>query len=281
MSNRAQVIAITSLKGGSGKTSLTSLLARYYAETKGKQVLVVDFDSGAGMTALLVDKYVNDEADTIVEVLQDVKHYVDPRETFSRAVIYTGLEKSKGWEKNNGSIILIPSKPTLGNLINDTNRNLLDAAISLLHLSDDYIVLIDSGPDLMNALLAIGCADVVFIPTRIRLQYVQPSIDTLRAIRYFQKKNNSPSFGGWIYIQRTETQWEKEYLEKFTILFETFLQKSNMMCTDEDLIIQMIPSRFIQRGNHLTWSIRDDIFDPIRQMAEKIHQFQITDYQES
>ena len=57
MNNRAKVVAIASLKGGSGKTSLTSLLARYYAETENKQVLVVDFDSGAGLTSLLYNQH--------------------------------------------------------------------------------------------------------------------------------------------------------------------------------------------------------------------------------
>ena len=194
MNNRAKVVSITSLKGGSGKTSITSLLARYYAEVEGKQVLVVDFDSGAGMTSLLNNQVVNNKTATIVEMLQDVKHYVDPRETFSQAVIHTELEKSKGWKKNKGAIFLLPCKPALDNFLRGAKRNLLHAAINLLGLSDDYIVLVDSGPEKVNVYMAVGCADVVFIPTRIRLQYIQPSVYTLHPISCFQKEFNRPIF---------------------------------------------------------------------------------------
>jgi chromosome partitioning protein len=187
MNKRAKVVAITSLKGGSGKTSLTSLLARYYAETENKQVLVVDFDSGAGMTSLLHNHVAKDGTPSILEVLQDVKHYSDPRETFSRAVIHTELEKSKGWKKNTGAIFLLPCKPALDDFLRGNTRNLLNAAISHLGLSDDYIILVDSGPEKVNVIMAVGCADVVFIPTRIRPQYVQPSIYTLQPIMDFQK----------------------------------------------------------------------------------------------
>jgi len=280
MNNRAKVVAITSLKGGSGKTSLTSLLARYYAETENKQVLVVDFDSGAGMTSLLHNQVTKDGTPSILEVLQDVKHYADPRETFMRAVIPTELEKSKGWKKNTGAIFLLPCKPALDNFLKGTTRNLLHAAISLLGLSDDYIILIDSGPDKVNVYLAVGCADVVFIPTRLRRQYVQPSIYTLQPIMNFQKELNRPSFGGWVYIQNFETQWEEEFLENFLKLCETYFQKLNVKCIDENLFIQLKPSRFIQRGNHMTWSMRDDIFLPIQQMAKVIEQTEIIDNKE-
>lgn len=280
MKNRAKVVAIASLKGGSGKTSLTSLLARYYAEIENKQVLVVDFDSGAGITSLLNNQVVKDGTPSILEVLQDVKHYADPRDTFSRAVIHTKLEKHKGWKKNTGAIFLLPCKPALDDFLRGTQRNLLHAAISLLGLSDDYIVLIDSGPEKVNVYLSVGCADVVFIPTRIRRQYIQPSIYTLQPIMSFQKELNRPAFGGWVYIQNFETQWEEEFLENFTNLCETYFQKSNIRCIDERLFIQMKPSRFIQRGKHMTWSIRDEIFFPIQQMADVIKQTKIVDNKE-
>ena len=280
MNNRAKVVAITSLKGGSGKTSLTSPLARYYAESENKQVLVVDFDSGAGMTSLLHNQVAKDGTPSIMEVLQDVKHYVDPRETFSRAVIHTELEKSKGWKKNKGAIFLLPCKPALDDFLRGTTRNLLDAAISNLGLSDDYIILIDSGPEKVNVYLSVGCADVVFIPTRIRRQYVQPSMYTLQPIMNFQKELNRPIFGGWVYIQNFETQWEEEFLKNFSNLCETYFQKLNINCIDEKLTIQMKPSRFIQRGKHMTWSIRDEIFVPIQQMAKLIKQTKIVDYEE-
>ena len=255
MNNRAKVVTIASLKGGSGKTSLTSLLARYYAESEGKQVLVVDFDSGAGLTTLLHDQFIKKESASIVEVLQDVMNYANPCECFQEAIIHTGYQYM---ESNHGSIILLPSKPTLDKLLNGTNRNLLNATIGLLGLSDDYIILIDSGPNAVNVNYAIESADVVFIPIKFSIQDVYPAINTLLPIIHMQKESNHPYFGGWVYIQNITTQWEEKYLADLKALHKELQFTTGIMCSNQNPFIQMKPSRIIHRGKHMTWSIRDD-----------------------
>lgn len=281
MNNRAKVVAITSMKGGAGKTSLTSLLARYYAERQGKQVLVVDFDSSAGITGLLHHQVVTKDTPSIVEILQDVKQYTDPNETFSRALIRTGLEKSKGWTDNGGSLLLLPSKPTLDVLLKNTNRNLLNAALTHLELPKNTIILIDSGPDSINISMAIRSADVVFLPIRINRQMVYPMIDTLRVIKENQLKSNRPFFGGLLINQKITAQWEEEYIESFSKVFNSLRLGIELMVSYENLFIIMEQSRYIQRGNHITWAIRDEIFDPIRQMASVIDRTPINNLTEN
>jgi MinD-like ATPase involved in chromosome partitioning or flagellar assembly len=267
MKNRAKVVAITSFKGGSGKTSLTYLLARYYAETENKQVLVVDFDSGAGLTSLLYDRHIQDETISIVEVLYDVMHYVNPNESFQRAIIQTRHQYSNS---NQGSIFLLPSKPTLDNLLAGTNRNLLNAAIGQLNLPDDYIILIDSGPNAVNVRSAIQSADVVFIPFQFSRQDAFPAIDTLIYVLQCQWEKDLPYFGGWVYIQAINTQWEKHYLANVKEAYQEIRYSNRIVCPTQDPFIQMKPSRIIHRGVHMTWSIRDELFDPIRKMAARI-----------
>jgi len=264
MNNRAKVVAIVSLKGGSGKTSLTSLLARYYAEVEGNNVLVVDFDSGAGLTSLLYGEYISEEETTIVEVLRDVLEYVDPRETFQKAIIQT---RTLYGEEDEGSIFLLPSKPALDNLLARTNRNLLNAAIGMLDLPDDYIILIDSGPNAVNVRNAIESADVLFIPFQFSRQDAFPAIDTLNHVLQCQREKDLPCFGGWVYIQAISTQWEKHYLANVKEAYQEIRYSNRIMCPTEDPFIQMKPSRIIHRGVHMTWSIRDELFDPIREMA--------------
>ena len=264
MNNRAKVVAITSLKGGSGKTSLTSLLARYYAEAEGKQVLVVDYDSGAGLTSLLYDQHIKEETASIVEVLFEVRHYVNPSDTFQQAIIPTGHPNR---EKDQGSIFLLPSKPALDDLLAGTSRNLLKSAIGLLNLSDDYIILIDSGPNAANVSSAIQSADVVFIPFQFSRQDAFPAIDTLTHVLQCQREKDLPCFGGWVYIQAISTQWEKHYLANVKEAYQEIRYSNRIMCPTEDPFIQMKPSRIIHRGVHMTWSIRDELFDPIREMA--------------
>jgi MinD-like ATPase involved in chromosome partitioning or flagellar assembly len=206
---------------------------------------------------------------------------MDPRETYSRAVIHTDLENSPGWEKTGGSILLLPCKPALDDLFGKTDRNLLNAALGLLDLSDDFIILIDSGPDAINVVQAIASADIVFIPLQFSRQDVYPAVNTLRYIIAYQNSMSHPQFGGWVVIQPIQTQWEKEYMENFVNLFNTFQKNTGFICHGDNPFIHMKPSRIVHRGKHLTWSIRDEIFDPIREMAAVIDKTQTLEHTEA
>ena len=264
INTRAKVVAITSLKGGSGKTSLTSLLARFYAEVEGQQVLAVDFDSGAGLTSLLCDRHIGQETPSIVEMLLDVMHYVNPSESFQQALI---PNRQPSGPSSQGSIFLLPSKPALNTLLVRSNRNLLDALISLLDLPADHIILIDSGPNTINVNHAIESADVVFIPFQFSRQDAFPAIETLSYVIQSQREKDRPYFGGWVYIQDIKTQWEERYLTNVKEVFRDIRHSTRIMCPNQDPFIQMRPSRIIHRGKHLEWSIRDELFDPIRKMT--------------
>ena len=104
MNNRALVVKIASLKGGVGKTAITSLLARYLSEIEGKQVLVVDFDGRGGITSLLHDEPLTENRQTIVDMLLVASEGIDPYEVFSQAIIEANLSKKYGWEDNGGSL---------------------------------------------------------------------------------------------------------------------------------------------------------------------------------
>ncbi len=267
MSNRAKIVAIVSLKGGSGKTSLTSLLARYYAEVEGKQVLAVDYDSGAGLTSLLYDQYLGQETFSIVEVLQDLMRFVNPIESYQQALIHTGLPYI---QNSQGSIYLLPSKPALNHLLARCNRNLLNKFIGLLGLPADHIILIDSGPYTVNVRHAIEAADVAFIPFQFSRQDAFPAIDTLSYVIQSQQDKDRPYLGGWVYIQDLKTYWEQHYLENVKEVFRDIRNSTRVMCPSKDPFIKMKPSRIIHRGVHMSWSIRDDLFDPIRKMADMV-----------
>lgn len=64
---RARIITITSGKGGVGKTNTSAALS-YYLHTKGRRVLLVDFDFGMGNTDLLLG---NTDKKNITQLLKD------------------------------------------------------------------------------------------------------------------------------------------------------------------------------------------------------------------
>jgi hypothetical protein len=137
----------------------------------------------------------------------------------------------------------------------------------MLDLPADIIILIDSGPNAVNVSRAIQSADVVFIPFQFSRQDAFPAVDTLCHVIQCQQEKDRPYFGGWVYIQDISTQWEKHYLANIKEVIKKVRYSNRIMCPSQDPFIQMKPSRIIHRGVHMTWSIRDELFDPIREMA--------------
>lgn len=279
-STRAKVVAITSRKGGAGKTASTSLLARYLCEKEGKQVLVVDFDGRGGITSLLCDHPVTRHTSTILEMLLDVHQRIHPRDTFNIALVETHLEENESWTKNNGAVYLIPSKPSLDDFLPGKNLNYLKTALDSLELPEDYLVLIDSGPDNINVHMTLAAADVVFVPLKFSPQDIHPTIETFRSICDHQEITGRPTLGGLIINQNLKTQWEQTYMENFKKLIIDYKEKTRLIFETDNLFIPMKQSRLILRGKHLEWSIQDELFEAARQMAAVINQAQVKNGQE-
>ena len=70
-----QIIAVSSFKGGTAKTSTSLHLASALAHFHGKKVLIIDFDAQANLTTGL--GYDPDEQDSMAPVLQGEKKAVD------------------------------------------------------------------------------------------------------------------------------------------------------------------------------------------------------------
>lgn len=273
----AKIVTITSRKGGAGKTAITSLLARYLAEIENKKVLVVDFDGRGGITSLLYKEPVTRQTPSIVEIILETNQRQVPKESFSQALIHTKLETRKSWRKNRGSIYLIPSRPDLDHVLPGKSKYILGAALCGLELPEDYIILIDSGPDSINVQMSIAAADVVFVPMKLSKQDVHPTIETFKTIYQEQKEKGKVIWGGFIINQDIKTQREEYYLENYRGLFKRFEKESGLSSINDDLFILLRESRIIRSGNHLVWPMRDDFLESSSQIASTIHKAQNTD----
>ena len=121
----ANIITITSRKGGVGKTAITSLLARYLTEIEGKKVLAVHLDDRGDVASILnKDKLSNGHA-SIAELLLVAEQEDSVQDTYDQVVIYADLEKSKNWNNNGGRLYLIPTKPAQDSILPETNPSLL------------------------------------------------------------------------------------------------------------------------------------------------------------
>ena len=273
----AKIVTITSKKGGAGKTAITSLLARYLAEIENRTVLVIDFDGRGGITSLFHKDPVTRQTPSIVEIILETNQRQVPEESFSQALIHTKLETRKSWGKNKGSIYLIPSRPDLDHVLPGKSKYILGAALCSLELPEEYIILIDSGPDSINVQMSIAAADVVFVPMKLSKQDVHPTIETVKSIFNEQKNKRKTIWGGFIINQDVKTQREETYLKKYRELYKKFKMESGLNSINDDLFILLRESRIIRSGNHLVWPMRDDFLESSSQIASTIHKAQNTD----
>lgn len=270
MTNRAKIITVTSMKGGVGKTVIASLLARYYTEMEGKKVLVVDFDPRAGITSLLYNKPINTNDMTIAELMRVAFEQGNILDVYYQSVRETGLEKNKHWKDNGGKLLLLPSKPALESVLRDKDTTLLKYMLHNLELTDEYVILVDTGSDSNCVLLGTCAADVVFLPMIYSKQDVHPAVETLRTIILEQRENGHAVLGGLVINQGSGAKWEQEYHDNYVQLFDRFKEKVDLKIASDNLFIHLDVSRTIKRGTFMDWAIRDDYLAAAQQMAAAV-----------
>lgn len=280
MEKKAKIITITSRKGGVGKTAVTSLLARYFTEVEGRKVLVVDLDARGGISSLLYRKPVKTEDLSIVELLQVADLQGNIQDAYDQAVIATGMEKSKNWEDNGGSLYLLPAKPALDTVIPDMDPDMLKQLLHELDLSDEYVILIDTGPESSCVMMGVAAADVVFIPLLLSRQDVHPTMETLRTIFHKQLSSGTAVLGGMVVNQSQGTQWEKNYIDKYIEIFDKFQHKSKLMGATDSLFIELSQSRIVRKGTFLDWTFREDFLKTAQAMASAVHAVQVVSFGE-
>lgn len=271
MSSAAKIITFTSRKGGVGKTVCTTLLARYYAEVEDKQVIVVDFDASCGITSIFYDQPLGEEDLSIVELLQLNEDNQDVQDAFAEALIETGMEESSHWESSGGKIYLLPSKETLDQVIVQASPYALREVLTRLDLPDNFIFLVDTGPEYKNVLMGVCAADVVFLPMMFSKQDVYPAVDTLRIVIEEQLKNGKAVLGGLIINDFGDTQWEKEYADNFLKVFINLRDNIGLVTSTDNIYVKLKRSKVIKRGKHLDWSFRDEFKIAAHMMADAVH----------
>ncbi len=272
---RAKIVTILSRKGGAGKTAITSLLARYYAEIEAKDVLVVDFDGRGGITSLLHHEPVTADSPSIGELLLKADQQVNREDLFIQSVIPIENNITTKWKRKRGKLYLLPSKPLLDEVLIGRHPTLLKTVLRNLRLSQDCIILIDSGPDSKNIEMGIVAADLVFVPMILGKQDVHPTVETIRSIIFEQEKNGKPIFGGLIINRSGQTQWEDSYISSYQNLINLLKNDSGLISIGGDIFIELKQSRVIQRGKHLSWSWRNDHLNTAKEIAGIIQKIKV------
>lgn len=274
MSNRAKVISFASRKGGVGKTVCTGLMARYFTEVEGKNVVVIDLGGRGGVTSLLANVSAGKEGLSISEVIQTAGNQRNFQDVFRQSIFDTGLSKNKYWSDNGGKLFLLPSKPNLETVLANNHSSLLEVIIRNTPLPNDMLILIDTGSSQNSVLAGIRAADIVFVPLIVSRQDSLPLFYTLRIINVLQKQrgDSSPVMGGMIINQPGDTPREKEYVNAYRLTLDEYRKESNLRCVSEDQFFFLKTSGAIRNCAFLERALQKDFYTLGKKLAKIVHQ---------
>ncbi len=196
------VITIASMKGGVGKSTLSTMIAKFIAEERGTPVTVIDLDPQRGATILLLGaRYAKQDAGPgIYEILQSEHDNIPSTELFNQALVVSPYKEL---------IRVIPSNASLAQLRGpETPRELLSLALQDAPIGEDETVIIDTSPDVTFCEMGIMASDKIFIPITMSHQSGVPTLNTLQAVMYAEKE-----IGGLIPTLIGRAKWQKARVE--------------------------------------------------------------------
>ena len=271
----AKVIAVSTAKGGAGKTTSSILLIRYLVEEMGKKVLAIDLDARGGLTGLLTAVGTLPKGSNSVATFLMVTHEQgNVGDAFRSAILKSPLNENKHWRKNNGELHVLPANTDLDAALSLISMPfILRRAIMTLRLPDEYVVVIDTGPDKVNVGFGIVAADIVFIPAMFSPQETRPAIETIRTIVLAQQEFPGRAvFGGMLINQVEETNWEGDYRDQMNEILGKFKEKADFDIAgglSTDTFIHIPFSRLLRRGDWIEWAAKDRFVNVGHQMAQK------------
>ena len=196
------VITVASMKGGVGKSTLTTMIAKFIAEQRGTPVTVIDLDPQRGVTILLLGaRYAKQDAGPgIYEILESEQDNIPSTELFNQALVVAPYKEL---------IRVIPSAASLGQMRGpETPRELLSLALQDAPIGENETVIVDTSPDVTFCEMGIQASDMVFVPITMSHQSGIPTLNTLQAVLYAEKE-----MGGLIPTLIGRAKWQKVRIE--------------------------------------------------------------------
>jgi len=202
------ITTFTSMKGGTGKTTITGLLANYVSKVLNKRVIIIDIDPQGGCTTLFLGPEAREIIDgksspTIYNVLETVRDNTNARSIVAKALVKSPL---------NENVYVLPADYRITSLMSmGETPDLLRYALDDASFAPEILVLIDSGtsPFLVNMAIA-AVTDRVFVPLMLSVQNRKPTADTIQLVLR-QRKH----LGGIIPVGIGSAKWEEHTMESW------------------------------------------------------------------
>jgi len=205
-------VTVTNLKGGTGKTTASGLMALYFIEHQTGPVVVIDVDPQCGSTSLFL------RGVTFKSTIKDT--LVCAMEGDETAEIVRGPLVNVPGKPN---LFVIPSDKRLTDMISGIPADLLLTVIQSARFSDETTVIIDTGTAQGMVGMGICAADMVLIPMMRSKQTIKPTTNTLQMIARFKKP-----ILGLLPVAIGEAQWETSMLEKWQAMLDESADLKNL-----------------------------------------------------
>jgi len=228
------VITVASMKGGVGKSTLSTMLAKFIAEQRGTPVTVVDLDPQRGATILLLgaSHLKKDAGPGIYDILKSELDNIPSTELFFQ---------SREFSPYNELIRVVPSDASLARLRGpEIPRELLSLALRDAPIEEDECVIVDTSPDVTFCEMGILASDILFVPITMSHQSGVPTLNTLQAAMYEEKE-----IGGLIPTLLGRAKWQAARVEAWR---ESLLQTDLVKRRGIDVLPAMPFSHSIPSG---------------------------------
>lgn len=148
------VTSIINMKGGVGKTMITTNLAYFLAHEKNKKVLIIDFDPQANSSSayLSFEQYEKllEERKVVSEIFTDIDRIIGPvSPKVFKLLTLNSITTSIYTNPDGGSIYLVPSELELSKVLERAGGSVLEERLRLLitPVKERYdFILIDCSP---------------------------------------------------------------------------------------------------------------------------------------
>lgn len=194
------VVTVASMKGGVGKTTIASMLARYLSLMNKKKIILVDMDPQGGASSILLGGTVKHP--TLVDVLRLEEEGIPSSHLVNQAASTC---------RHDENIFVIPGHAELAAFANKSPRlSCLKHALEGATFPMDAISIIDTGTHPTLVAMGIASADVVLIPVMLSQQTAKPTINTLKvAVQYRGMR------GALLPMGIGNAKWESRELERW------------------------------------------------------------------
>jgi hypothetical protein len=200
--NALQILTVTSMKGGVGKTTISAMLTRYAIDVAPHPVLVIDLDPQAGISSLLLGGKI--QGPTIADILVSESHG-----TSSVGLFHESVRPSR----YNDRILVVPSGAALARFATANSLippNLLVQALRTAPIPENTLIVVDTGTSPGLVRLGIAAASAIVIPIMFSQQTARPTINTLMLA-----SRAAGCRGALAPVGMGKTQWENRELDRW------------------------------------------------------------------